>query len=257
VPDDPLGTPGMPTSGSHCFLYARVRNNGTTAVNDAVVKFYWANPAVGFNRLTANFVGQSNVSLNPGQTEDVLCLAPWTPTFVNGGHECVLAEAFHPTQDPLPAAPDFNVPTDRHVAQRNLSVLPTMSGTFALSFEIHNAERKPREFSITWSQEKVTSLKQLGRYLGNGVAPDLKDGKVVHAGFSDERCPTRENIQRAKFALDGVKVAAMGRSFATLIGAIEGDAALIHVTQRYREAVVGGLGILVLHAHQPKAEVSK
>src|SRR5690242_6133425 len=97
VPGDPEAAPGPPRSGEPCYLYARVRNGGKSPVTDAVVRFYWANPSVGFNRRTATSVGSAFVSLEPGETADVLCLTPWTPTFVNRGHVCILAEAFHPS----------------------------------------------------------------------------------------------------------------------------------------------------------------
>src|SRR6478609_3668838 len=112
--NDPEGAPGQPIVGTNCFLWARVHNTGSTAVQDATVRFYWANPSVGFDRSSASAIGFSFVSLEAGETQDVLCLTPWIPAYVNGGHECVLAEVFHDS-DPLPAGLAFNVPTDRHV----------------------------------------------------------------------------------------------------------------------------------------------
>ena len=107
VPDEPEGLPGSPVAGQPCYLWARVRNRGDSAVQNATVRYYWANPNVGFDRTTATLVGTSFVSLAAGEMQDVLCLTPWIPVFVNGGHECVLAEAFHPALDPLPDTSDF------------------------------------------------------------------------------------------------------------------------------------------------------
>src|SRR6266403_1043522 len=158
--NDPQGTPGLPIVGQPCYLWARVTNNGTDAVDNATVRFYWANPAVGFDRNTANHVGDANVSLNAGETQDVLCLVPWMPSFVNGGHECVLAEGFHQTLDPLPATPDFDVPTDRHVAQRNLSVLMMAMHMqrFVLPFEIVNTPRAKVGLSLIGELEGEAGL---------------------------------------------------------------------------------------------------
>lgn len=78
--DDREGPPDMPIVGAMCFMWAKVRNNGSTPVNNAQVRFYWANPSVGFDRNTANFIGSSNVSLAPSETRDVLCLTPWNPS---------------------------------------------------------------------------------------------------------------------------------------------------------------------------------
>ncbi len=54
---DPEGLAGTPIAGSTCFLWARVSNTGSSDVQNAVVRFYWANPSVGFDRNTANPIG--------------------------------------------------------------------------------------------------------------------------------------------------------------------------------------------------------
>jgi hypothetical protein len=156
--DDPEGLAGIPIIGSKCYLWARIHNKGTTPVNNATVRFYWANPSVGFDRNTANFIGTAFVSLAASETREVLCLTPWVPVFVNDGHECVLAEAFHSGADPLPASPAFNVPTDRHVAQRNLSVVKAFNSIFHMAFEIHNSSRKARRFEIVTQVGKIEEL---------------------------------------------------------------------------------------------------
>jgi hypothetical protein len=171
--DDPEGTPGLPIVGQSCFLWARVRNNGSNVVQNATVRFYWANPAVGFDRNTANLVGTSFVTLNPGESAEVLCLTPWVPVFVNDGHECVLAEAFH-TTDPLPVTPAFNVPSDRHVAQRNLSVIttsPARNMMFHLAFEVHNTSRKPRVFQLNATQGRFSELQAVQTKMGKFELP--------------------------------------------------------------------------------------
>lgn len=92
---NPEGAPGTPIAGQTCFLWARVRKYGNSRVSNATVRYYWANLAVGFDRNTAHLIGASNVNLTPGEMAKVLCLTPWISEFVNDGHECVLAEAFH------------------------------------------------------------------------------------------------------------------------------------------------------------------
>ncbi len=88
---DPEGAAGSPIAGTTCYLWANVTNNGKSSVEDAVVRFYWADPSVGFDRTTANLIGTSSVTLAAGASTDVLCLTPWIPEFVNEGHECVHA----------------------------------------------------------------------------------------------------------------------------------------------------------------------
>ena len=50
--NDPEGPVGMPIAGRPCYVWARVTNRGRTSVTNATVRFYWANPAVGFDRTT-------------------------------------------------------------------------------------------------------------------------------------------------------------------------------------------------------------
>ncbi len=101
-----------------------MHNRGTSPVTNATVRFYWSNPASAINDSTAVLIGLSNVSLAAGETKPVLCVTPWIPQWVNNGHECLIAEAFAPT-DPLPArsaATPYNVPAWRQMAQKNLTI---------------------------------------------------------------------------------------------------------------------------------------
>lgn len=245
---DPEGAPGMPIVGETCYLWARVHNNGTSAVNNAQVRFYWANPAVGFDRNTANLVGTSNVSLEADEVRDVLCLTPWVPEYVNDGHECVLAEAFHDPADPLPASPDFNVPTDRHVAQRNLDVVMAMrSMMFSASFSVCNSWRTDRAFRIYAKPGRIEELKPLAEKFGRGELPLRAKGSVEDLGFVDQPCPDEADIaRRKKPAIEGFKVKGNVCSGLTLVGKLKGEAALVHVVQEYEGKEVGGLSVLVL-----------
>jgi hypothetical protein len=51
----------------------------------------------------------------------VKCPKAWTPTFVNGGHECLLVRVWDNPSD-LPGDPKFDASWNRHVAQRNIHV---------------------------------------------------------------------------------------------------------------------------------------
>jgi hypothetical protein len=247
VPGDPSGAPGMPVVGEDCFLYARVTNNGTTAVQNATVRFYWANPSVGFDRTTANHIGDANVSLDAGETQDVLCLIPWVPIFVNGGHECVLAEAFHSTDDPLPMTPAFNVPTDRHVAQRNLSVVMMMKAQkmFHLSFEVCNTGREARTFQINTIPGRIEELKELLPTLGRSF-PKLGKGEIKNVGFVAKPCPDEDDHKHAKPVVERFEVRPETCLGLSVMGELEGEAALLHVVQTADGKEVGGLSVLVV-----------
>jgi len=252
--DDPEGPPGQPIVGTPCYMWARVHNQGTDLVQNAQVRFYWANPSVGFDRSSANYIGTANVTLAGGAQSDVLCLMPWIPTFVNGGHECALAEAFHTSLDPLPATLAFNVPTDRHVAQRNLSVVMAAKKAFHLSFEVHNTARKPGHFKVV---TRAATAAEIERALG--IFPKVgeslrgaKPGEIAHAGFMAQPCPdtqapgdTPKDVQ--------TQLAPGTRTGLSVVGQLKGDFALLHVEQwalnrGEKPVLVGGLSVLVMDA---------
>ena len=245
--NDPLGAPGSPIAGTACYVWARVHNTAQDPVTNATVRYYWANPAVGFDRTTANLIGTAFVSLVGGQTSEVLCLVPWIPVYLNGGHECILAEAFHPSLDPLPAAPAFNVPTDRHVAQRNLSVIQTASHQFFhLAFEVHNPERIPRAFTVAVELGRLEEVRESVKYLQPDLQLPRRDGKVVGAGLVQSLCPDEREREQAQPVVDSVEVSPGGRTGLSVVGKLDGEAALIHVKQFADKQLIGGLSILIL-----------
>ena len=244
--DDPDGTPGPPVVGSPAFLWARVRNSGDTAVEDATVNFYWANPSVGFDRNTANPIGQAFVTLPAGGTNDVLCLTQWVPEYVNGGHECVLAEAFKPGVDPLPATPGFNVPTDRHVAQLNLSVAQAVRRRFHMAFEVHNPMRLARKFEVAARQGPVAEVAERFRWVA--ALPEVgQEARAARLGFLREPCPDPDRIESAGGQRASLEVGPNGRIGLTLTGVLDGPgAAAVHVEQHADGQLVGGLAVIVV-----------
>lgn len=245
--NNPEGATGTPIAGQTCYLWTRVTNNGISNVSNAVVRFYWANPSVGFDRNTAELVGTSNVYLSAGESADVLCLTPWIPAYVNNGHECVLAEAFHPSYDPLPVTPDFNVPTDRHVAQLNLSVAQAIRGFFTFPIVLYNTLRVEKRFQIKAYQGGLGDLKTLQRRLRLDLS--RSEGTLVRTAFVDTQCPTEDALDKCASDTLELSIPGNGSRFTTLIGRIEGNSALVHVGQfrsDQSEQLVGGLSVLVL-----------
>jgi hypothetical protein len=146
--DDPLGIPGSPVAGQSAYVWARVHNDGDTDVDSARVDYWWANPATGVTRTTATLIGNAFVDVAAGTSEDVLCLVPWVPAFVNDGHECLVAEV-NSDHDPLPTpVPDpFDPPNHRQTAQRNLSVLPAIQ-VMVLAVQIGIGPRERAEQAV-------------------------------------------------------------------------------------------------------------
>src|ERR1700687_2494385 len=126
--NDPKGLPGSPTAGQAAFLWVPVSNAGTCAATGTRVDFVCANPCAQMVVGVATAIGSAFVDLGPGDTQEVLCLVPWVPVIVNGGHECLLAVAHgggdtNPIPDPLPNGYPFDPPAHEQIAQLNLGVL--------------------------------------------------------------------------------------------------------------------------------------
>ena len=250
---DPQGPAGLPIVGQSAYLWARVWNNGTERVIDATVRFYWANPAVGFDRNTANTVGMSNVSLNPGENQDVLCLVPWYPIFVNSGHECILAEAFQEFSDPLPNAPLFNVPTDRHVAQRNLSIVMATKKMFSFPFEIHNKNRVRRSFTVEALNGKLSQIKPIMPFLGHDFKLIEREGSVSHLGFVQLPCSNFDDIGKAEKGLMKLELGPNERTGRTIVGELDGGTAVVHIVQKSENKEIGGLTIVIISPEEKQA----
>jgi len=146
---DPNGVPGQPVSGEMAYVWAKVHNRGKDSADDAKVNFYWSNPATGVLRSNSTLIGYSFVSLNAGETKDVLCVTPWIPVVVNNGHECLVAEVIHPA-DPLPApvTDEFAPQLHRQVAQKNLNVITMKDSGKMYSIQLSAPKRKKADYLV-------------------------------------------------------------------------------------------------------------
>jgi hypothetical protein len=243
--NDPLGPPGPPVAGQPCHVWAHVLNTGNTPVQNATVNFYSVHAGVGFDRTTATRIGSSYVSLCCPDEADVLCLTPWVPAFVDAGHACLVVEVGHPSLDPLPAGNAFRADADRHVAQRNLSVVAMTGGAFRFAFEVDNPLRIDREFTIRVRAASADELAVTARCLG--IRPPEHAGTLTELAFSHEPCPQTGGTAAEPPEIR-VRVARHTRTGLALLGRIDGEAALLHVEQLHDGGVVGGLSILVVEA---------
>ena len=111
-------------AGQPNTLYAHVWNFGHAAANEVIVEFYWMDPSLGVSEI--HLIAQTFMTLGAkgsGRSHAVVkCPEPWTPTFVNGGHECLLVRVWDNPSD-LPGEPKFDASANRHVAQRNIHVV--------------------------------------------------------------------------------------------------------------------------------------
>lgn len=138
APDlDANSAPALPTTtgniahaGAPNTLWAHVWNLGNAPVFNARVEFYWCNPSLGLDESNTHLIGVAYVDLDhksSGRAHAVVkCPTTWVPTFVNGGHECLIVRCFEPLTDSVPLD-QMSAWDDRHVAQRNLAVINASS----------------------------------------------------------------------------------------------------------------------------------
>lgn len=267
----PTSNPNEPSPGvvspfvdNKYYLVANVRNTSTFDVLNAAVYFWWATPSTAIlTSANAHFIGTSSVSVVGGGSNTALTLKTWTPSYT--GHECLVAavvEGGGPPPTILDAAKD---PT---VACHNLWVheiihQPHSGGQrmdhFSCPIQICNqsrieqrftihAERAPIEIAAPFLHSIHKKTKQPSEHIGKGT---------LKLGFVREVCPNPSSIDYAKHVLEDVKLAPFSCTGVTLVGVLEGgDQALIHVTQRLEERVVGGLSVLILSNREQRHDRS-
>jgi hypothetical protein len=107
----------QPVPGVANKVFARVTNYGLQQANGVVVKFWWADPSLAITESTAHPIGVGFADIPSLRSQVVECPQPWVPIEENGGHECLIAEAYVPITDPLTTPMD--PVADRHVGQKN------------------------------------------------------------------------------------------------------------------------------------------
>lgn len=130
----PSGDPDQATPGVVNQVFVHVWNVGTGDAWSAHIDLYWCDPSTGVLSALATPIGSTTTTVYAGG--DAIVSFPWTPVMANGGHECLVAHVYDPISDPLVAP--FNTMADRHVGQRNISVVeaaPGQSLAFTLSVE--------------------------------------------------------------------------------------------------------------------------
>lgn len=245
----PEGPQGPPVAGQPAYLWASLENVGDTAATGARVDFYWANPALQVTRTNATLVGSAYANVAAGGTQEVLCLVPWLPVVVNGGHECLVAVASHPA-DPLPTPlPDvFDPPAHPRVAQRNLTVLTSAS---AAMIAITLAAPPRRDKSVRVLVEVGGELDR--QSLAGLRLPQLHaaDEPVVEAGLHRSAGCVGADEPIGQPELE-VRIA-RGTSTAVHV-AVRADRLprdryqLIRITEHDEQRLLGGLGLVVVAA---------
>jgi hypothetical protein len=119
----------------------------------------------------------------------VQCSTPWVPVVENGGHECLIVEAYIPVFDPL-TAPMYPW-VDRHVGQRNVNLVTLSAGqSLSMSLQAVNiadfAQALTIEVQPVLQKEIPPALADRARTLRTEIKPPSA-ALPVSLRLSDER----------------------------------------------------------------------
>jgi hypothetical protein len=188
--DGPSGDPDQATPGVLNTVNVHVWNVGLTDCWAAHVDLYWCDPSVGITPALANPIGSTVVTLMGGA--HTIVQFPWLPSNANGGHECLVAQAYDPVSDPLVAP--FSPTLDRHVGQRNISVVEAAPGKpFHLGFDVSNLTLATAQSTL--SVELLTGAAR-GRFLQTIGAPKW-------SSLGQTSVPTLAAVGRREVPADG------------------------------------------------------
>jgi hypothetical protein len=250
---DPAGTPIV---GQTAYVWARVRNKGSTATSQARVDFWWANPSGQVLRSNSNPIGSAFVDLapagQPGDAQEVLCLVPWNVVLINGGHECLVAVVDYTGSSVPKPPPDAFAPTlYREVAQKNLNVLLAKFGVPAQLITFSATARADKMVVIetdVGGRLEDMNLDQLGL---RGYKP--ADNPKVEVGLSRQPACVSERsslgdrrleLQVPRGTSSGVYVGIRAR------GIDRNEYALVNVFERQGDDIIGGYGFVVVAQEQ-------
>ncbi len=150
----------QPVPGENNTVYARISNYGFQFATAVQVKFWWADPSLAITETNAHLIGIAYANVPSGWSVNVKCPNPWVPTVVNGGHECLVAEAFIPGSDPLTAPMD--PVDDRHVGQKNEQLILLKKGmSFSLNVKAINIFNEAKELRFDVQTLRVQNIHPL------------------------------------------------------------------------------------------------
>lgn len=251
--NDPEGEIGTPVANLNAFVWARVHNRGTSHVSNARVNFYWGDPSTGVTRSNATLIGTSYVSLEAGETKEVLCLTPWIPNWVNEGHECLIVESFSP-EDPLntyPEADRFYVADDRHIAQRNITVLSMKSSSSILSLPLYFAnwqKSHESEFKLIAKRTDIKTASELLKQLG--FKKQIKElPQIEEYGMLPYKCGDEiEGFGKHEMSVKALPGEKRGMIFRVKIpsNTKPSDGAFFLIEQYDSRSLIGGIGVLIV-----------
>jgi hypothetical protein len=261
LPSAPTIPVADPIAGTTYEVYVRVYNNYPLPVTDWNLFVCWAIPTVGPIPLPpaaqllngAPFGSPISVPAGSSGFSQVFKTSTnWTPSFENGGHECLVAVTYFqgigfPSTELNGDAPPTG---DYSIAQHNLGVLKMglqkKRPRFNYAFQAANGSDKERGFVI---EARLGLLSEIAAFLPGEVQRRKvleKPGKVEHLGIVASAEPHPAELENSTLMRSEVKIAPRSCHPLTLSGSLQSGNVLIHVTQSVGDRVVGGLSVLVM-----------
>jgi hypothetical protein len=177
---------------------------------------------------------------------------PWTPSYENGGHECIIAAAYEQDigapGDLIGDGSEKGSDGEISVAQHNFGVLPvgTHHKRFTYPFQVFNIGKEEREFVVEAQQASLERLADFHRSLPGGKRALEKPGKVERLGISEST--DLERIASEAINANPAKIVIAPRSCRKLMlsGVLPEGNALLNVTSSFRGRVIGGFSVFLM-----------
>jgi hypothetical protein len=251
-----------PVAGQTYEVWVRVHNSTGAPISTTelpwLLEVVWAIPTGGPIPLSAlppddvlNSTAIAQVAASA--SVPIQCASEWTPSFENGGHECLIAWtyasniAYPLASDPVldgSAGPGDNW----SIAQHNLGVLmvgPAHGHRFQYSFQICNGGREEQSFVVAARQAPLSEIEPFLPGVPGGRTVLTRPGKVERLGIVASADAGAAELERAPSEVT-VKIAPMSCRRFMLSGVLPEGNALIHITQSRDQRVVGGLSVLAM-----------
>jgi hypothetical protein len=170
------GDPDIATPGEVNRVKVHVWNLGLADAWGTHIDLYWCDPSVGINAAVAHPIGSATLPLFAGQ--NAVVSFDWVPAFVNNGHACLVAQVYDPVSDPVVAP--FNPVYDRHVGQRNISVLDVPAGgSTSFDFFTQNLSLSPAATTLEVFKVEREALDTVAMAMGTRTWRTAGGGDAV------------------------------------------------------------------------------
>lgn len=243
----PDGTRGLQAvAGQDNIVEVRVHNAGGIDADDAYVDLFFSDPTTAFTPATATFIGGTYLSV-PGYANAGVSFM-WTPPPGFTGHGCLLSRVSLIIPPDTYANPDvFDVPGDRHVTQRNITVRSVSQAGIRDQFSFNIANPTPQPMEAQVSVKEITSPQEqeiLRACLGCGFAA-FSPVPLAHRSIelSGGTQPGGENIA---VVLEPFQTRRATLYLQQTPNTRRGDLSAVHIAQKDGQGrVVGGLVVMI------------